>query len=329
MQDTTGRRTLTQTLLAVPALISARPLLAAAPWPSRPLRVIVGFPPGQSMDVLPRAMAEAMSRRIGQPVVIENRAGGVGVPAVEALIRSVPDGHTLAVGVPSTLVVNPVLMPNLSYAPTRDVVPVARLFDVAVVVSVHAAVPVRTPAEFVAWLRANPGTRYASAGPATSPHLAAELFARRLGLSMEHVAYRGSAGALADVAAGVVPVMFDSAPPTLAVLPTGRIRLVAVTAPARLYLLPDTPTVAESLIPGFEAAGWAGLVAPRGTPTTVTEAINVAVRGALEDTGVGERFAALGAVPRPGTSAEFDAFIGSEREKWGDVLRTARIRLDG
>jgi len=321
-----------------PLLLAALPSLlppwtgvvrAETVWPSRPVRVVVPFPPGQSTDVLPRLVGEVLSRRLAQPFVFENRAGGVGVPGTEAVVRAAPDGHTLGVGAVSTLAVNPALLPNLPYDVDRDLALVAKLFDVALAVVVHPSAPARTLPELLDWLRSNPGIRYASAGPATTPHLAAELFARRLGLSLEHVPYRGSGPAMADLVAGVVPLMFDTVTSALPQAQAGRVRLLAVTTAWRLPRLPDTPTVAEAASPGFEAVAWGGLVAPAATPARIVEAINAEVRAALADNTLAERLSELGAVAVPGTAAEFAAFVRSEAGKWGEVVRSARIRLDG
>ena len=326
------RPTKRQVLAAAPfatLLTQPRGVRADSGWPSRPVRVVVPFPPGQSMDVLPRVLGDVLTRRLAQPFVFENRPGGVGVPAIEAVVHAAPDGHTLAVGAISTLAVNPVLLPRLPYDVERDLVPVARLFDVAVVVLVHPSVPARTIHDLIDLLRANPGVRYASAGPATTPHLAGELLARRLGLALEHVSYRGSAPAMADVIAGVVPLMFDTATSAVPHVRSGRVRLLAVTSATRLPRLPDTPTVAETVDAGFEAVGWGGLVAPAGTPRQRVETINAEIRAALADPVLIDRFAELGAVPTPTTAADFSAFVRAEGVKWGDLVRGAGIRMDG
>lgn len=324
----TRRRVLGATL-PIPLLLRTGVARADTAWPNRPVRVVVPFPPGQSTDVLPRLVGEALSRRLAHPLVFENRAGGVGVPGTEAVARAAPDGHTLGVGAVSTLTVNPAVLPRLPYDVGRDLAPVAKLFDAALAVAVHPSVPARSLPDLVSWLRANPGTRYASAGPATTPHLAAELFARRLGLSLEHVPYRGSGPAMADLVAGVVPLMFDTAASAVPQAQAGRARLLAVTTAARLSRLPDTPTVAEAVSPGFEAVAWGGLVAPAGTPAPLVEAINGEVGRALRDPALADRFAELGAVPAPGTPAEFAALVRAEAAKWGEVVRAAGIRLDG
>lgn len=306
---------------------------AAAPWPARPVRVVVPFPPGQSLDVLTRAVADAMARRLGQPVAVENRGGGAGVPGTEAVAHAPPDGHTLGVGSVSTLAANPALLPRLPYAVGRDVVAVAGLYDIAIAVLAHAggaaAPPPGGPAELVAWLRTHPGTRFASAGPATTPHLAGELVARRLGLALEHVPYRGSAPALADLAAGVVPLAFDTVAAASPLVSTGRVRAVAVLSRARFSAWPGVPTLAETVLPGFEATAWGGLVAPGATPPGVLDAIAAAVREALADPAVGERLAALGAAPRFRGPADFAAFVRGEAERWGAVVRETGVRLDG
>lgn len=329
MPNRVVRRHLLGSLLPSSLLMQTNGTRAQTVWPIRPVRVVVPFPPGQSTDVLPRLLGEVLSRRLSQPLVFENRAGGVGVPGTEAVARAAPDGHTLGVGAVSTLAVNPSLLPNLSYKVERDLVPVAKLFDVVLAVVVHPAVPPRTLPEFVSWLRENPGTRYASAGPATTPHLTAELFARRLGLSLEHVPYRGSASAMADLVSGVVPMMFDTVTSALPQARADRVRILAVTTARRLPHLPDTPTISETASPGFEAVAWGGLIAPAGTPARLVTTVNAEVRAALDDPGLMERFAGLGAVPTPGTPGEFTDFVRAETAKWGDLVRDARIRLDG
>ena len=317
--------------VALPATSLLRPGLARADaaWPVRPVRVVVPFPPGQSMDVLPRILGQVLAQRLAYPLVFENRAGGVGVPGTEAAARAAPDGYTLGIGAMSTLAVNPTLLPHLPYDPERDLAPVARVFAGAQAVVVHPSVPARTLPELVNWLRANPGTRYASAGPATTPHLAAELLARRLGLVLEHVAYRGSGSAMADLVAGVLPLMVDSASSALPQARAGRVRLLAVTTAARLPSWPDTPTVAETVSPGFEVVGWGGLVAPAATPAQLIGTINAAIQAGLRDPVLVDRFAELGAVPTPGTAGEFAAFVRAEAGRWGELVRAARIRLDG
>ena len=281
------------------------------------------------MDVLPRILGEVLARQLAYPLVFENKAGGVGVPGTEAVARAAPDGHTLGIGAMSTLAVNPALLPHLPYDPEPDLVPVARVFAGAQAVVVHPSVPAGTLPELVDWLRGHPGTRYASAGPATTPHLAAELLARRLGLVLEHVAYRGSGAAMADLMAGVLPLMVDSASSALPQARAGRVRLLAVTTATRLPSWPDTPTVAEMVSPGFEVVGWGGLVAPAATPAWHVETISAAVQAGLRDLALAERFAELGAVPTPGTAGEFATFMRTETVRWGELVRAAGIRLDG
>ncbi len=323
------RRTLLSAALATTSVLRPGPVRADAVWPVRTVRVVVPFPPGQSMDVMPRILGEVLMRRLSYPFVFENRAGGVGVPGTEAMVRATPDGHMLGIGAMSTLAVNPALMPQLPYDPERDLTPVAGVFAGAQAVVVHPSVPARTLSDLVNWLRANPGTRYASAGPATTPHLAAELLARRLGLALEHVAYRGSGPAMADLVAGVLPLMVDSASSALPQARAGRVRLLAVTTAQRLPGWPETPTVTETVSPGFEVVGWGGLVAPAATPARLVETINAAIQASLRDPVLVDRFAEFGAVPTPGTAGDFAAFVRAETARWGELVRVTGIRLDG
>jgi tripartite-type tricarboxylate transporter receptor subunit TctC len=293
------------------------------------VRIVVPFPPGQSVDVLPRILAEALSRRLPHPVVVENRPGGVGTIGTEVVVRAAPDGHTLGMGAVSTLAVNPALLPRQPYDIGRDLAPVAKLFDVALALAVNPSVPAADLPGLVRWLRDNPGARYASAGPATTPHLTGELFAHRLGLDLVHVPYRGSGPAMSDVVAGVVPLTFDTVTSALPQARGGRLRLLAITTAARLERLPETPTVAETVSPGFEAVAWGGLVAPAGTPEPLIKIINAEIYHALVDPAVADRFADLGAAATPGSPEAFRAFIRAETEKWGGLVRATGVRLDG
>ena len=321
----TSRRALLAAGLALPLA----PRLALAQPEAAPLRLVVPFPPGQSMDVLPRVLAEALGRHAGLHLVVENKPGGVGTIGTEAVAHAAPDGSVLGIGGPSILSVNPVLLDRQPYDVERDLAPVVRLFDVALAVVVHPDLPVRDMAGLVAWLRANPGTPYASAGPATTPHLAAEFFAQRLGLRLQHVPYRGSGPAMGDLLAGNIRLMFDTvtsaAPPAAA----GRVRLLGVLSRERLASLPAVPTVAESCDPGFEAVAWGGVIAPAATPAAVLERLNGAFNTALRDPAVVARYTELGATPAGGSRAEFAAFIRTEATKWQAVVRAAHIRLAG
>jgi tripartite-type tricarboxylate transporter receptor subunit TctC len=315
------RRTLLASALF--AALAAR----AEGFPTGPVRIITPFPPGQSMDVLPRILADRLSARWPQRVIMENKPGGVGTIGMEAVVRSAPDGHTLGIGSPSTLAVNPTLLPNAPYDAARDLAPVARLFDVAIGIVVNPAVPVRDMAGLVAWLKANPGTQYGSAGPATMPNLIAELLAMRLGVTIGHVPYKGSAPMLADLVAGHLPLAVDTMASAGPLAREGRLRLLAVTTGRRLASFPDTPTVAETVLPGFDASSWGGLVAPAATPLPLREWIAGEFAAVLREEAVATRFGELGATPAPLGPVAFGGFIAQETATWGEVIKAAGIQL--
>jgi tripartite-type tricarboxylate transporter receptor subunit TctC len=309
---------------------AARAQNAAETFPNRPVRFVVPFPPGQAADIFARLMADELSRRWPQRVVVENRAGGAGSVGMEAAARSEPDGHTLCIGTSGTLGINPSVQPRLPYDAERDFAPVTNIFTVPLVVVAHPSFEGKDLAGLIAAARARPGELpYASAGPATAQHMTGEMFAYRLGLKMSHVPYRGSGPAMSDLVAGNVPVMFDSLASALPHVQAGRIRPLAVTSRARVPQLPEVPTVAEAAVPGFEAAGWSGIVAPAGTPPAILRRINADAVAVLRDPAVAARMMEMGGFPAPGTPAEFGAFIRAEIAKWREVAQAAQVRLDG
>jgi tripartite-type tricarboxylate transporter receptor subunit TctC len=315
-------------LLAAPAAI-ALPARAQEAWPSRPVRMIVPFPPGQAADVFARLVAEQLSQRWPQRVVVENRAGGAGVIGMEAVARAAPDGYTLGVGTSGTLGVNPAVLDRIPYDVERDFAPITNIFVVPLLVIVHPGFAPRSIEELVAHVRANPGQTFASAGPATAQHMTGEMFAHRAGLRMQHVPYRGSAPAIADLIAGNVQLMFDSTASALPHVRSGRVRALAITTAYRMAAMPDVPTLAETVLPGFSGAGWSGLVAPAATPRPIVEQINREVVAILREPAMIERIAGMAGIPDPGTPEEFTAFIRSEMAKWAEVARIAQVRLEG
>lgn len=317
-----------RTLLTAPAALAA-PARAQEAWPTRPVRMIVPFPPGQAADVFARIVAEQLSQRWPQRVVVENRAGGAGAIGMEAVARAAPDGYTLGVGTSGTLGVNPAVLERIPYDVVRDFAAITNIFIVPLLVVVHPGFAPRSIQELVAHVRANPGQTFASAGPATAQHMTGEMFAHRAALRMQHVPYRGSAPAIADLIAGNVQLMFDSTASALPHVRAGRVRALAITTAYRVAALPDVPTVAETVLPGFSGAGWSGLVAPAATPRTVIETVNREVVAILREPATVERIAAMAGIPDPGTPEEFAAFIRSEMAKWAEVARIAQVRLEG
>ena len=317
-----------RTLLAAGALLPGA-AFAQAEYPNRPVRIIVPFPPGQATDIVTRLIADELSRRWPQRVVVENRAGGAGVPALEAGARAPADGYTLINGTSGTLGINPGVIQRLPYDPLRDFAPITNVAMVPLMIIAHPSFPAQTLDALLAKARAEPGRiDVASAGPATSQHMAAEMFAHQAGIQLNIVHYRGSGPAVTDLIAGNIPVMFDSVASALPHIRGGRARAIAVTVRARVAQLPETPTIAERLA-GYEAAGWSGLVAPAGTPPDIVRKINADVVAILGEPAVIERIAGLGMIADPGTPAAYAAFVAAEIAKWREVARIANVRLDG
>ncbi len=313
-------------------LTAAAPFAARAqtePYPNRPVRMIVPFPPGQAADVFARLIADQLAQRWPQRVVVENRAGGAGAIGMEAAARAAPDGYTLGVGTSGTLGVNPGVMDRLPYDAVRDFAPITGIFLVPLVVITHPGFPPRDMAALVAHIRAQPGQTFASAGPATAQHMTAEMFAHQAGLRMTHVPYRGSGPAIADLIAGNVQLMFDSTASAMPHIQAGRVRALGITTAYRMAALPDVPTIAETVLPGFSAAGWSGLVAPIGTPESVIAKINRDVTALLREPAVASRIIGLASIPDPTTPEEFGAFVRAEIVKWTAVARAAGVRLEG
>jgi len=318
-----------RTLMAAAATLST-PALGQGDWPNRPVRIIVPFPPGQAADIVTRLLADELSRRWPQRVVVENRAGGAGAPALEAGARSAPDGYTLICGTSGTLGINPSVLPRLPYDAERDFAAITNVAIVPLLIVAHPSLRANTPQELAALARAEPGrVDVASAGPATSQHLAAELLQLRTGLRFNIVHYRGSGPAIADLIAGTIPVMFDSVASAQGHIRGGRVKPIALCTATRIPQLPEVPTIAETISPGYEAFGWSGLVAPAGTPAEILARINADVVAMLRDGPIAQRIQDMAMIPAPSTPAEFAAFIRAEIAKWGEVARAANVRLDG
>ncbi len=329
---TIHRRSLIAVALAAPLLpLSAALAQGGAGWaPNRPVRFVVPFPAGGATDVVARVLAERLQERLGQPVVVENRTGAGGNVGVENVVRSAPDGHTILMGTTGTLTVNPHLYPGLPFAPAKDLAPVSMAFATDHVLIVNPAVPARTAQEFLALAKARPGQlSYGSAGAGSSTHTVAELFKMVAGVDIQHVPYRGSAPALNDTVAGTVQVMLDQLPSAIGQIRAGTVRVLAVTGPRRSRLLPEeVPTVAEIGLPDAEATSWGAVMAPAGTPAPVIERVNAIIVEALAMPAVQERLAQAGADAVSSSPAELGERIRAETEKWGRVVKAARITVN-
>ena len=299
----------------------------AQEWPTRTVRIIVPFPAGGSADLLPRIVGEKLSARWGQPVIVENRPGAAGNIGATAVYQSEPDGYTLLSAPPPPLVINRLLYPALAYDSTKFV-PMTVIAAIPNVVLVNPKVGVETVKDFVALVKSNPGKlNYSSQGAGTTSHLTTELFKHMAGgLNIVHVPYKGTAPALAALLAGEVELMCDNLGVSLQHVKSGRIKALAVASPKRIASLPDVPALAETL-PGFEAVAWFGIVGPPGTPAAIAEKVSSSVREALQLPDVRQRLATASAEPMGLTPAETAAYMKQETERWGEVIRTANVKL--
>jgi tripartite-type tricarboxylate transporter receptor subunit TctC len=309
------------------ALPTISRIASAQAYPSRPVRLIVGAPPGGGFDIVARLMGQWLSGRLGQSFVIENRPGAGSNIATEAVVRALPDGYTLLL-VTAVNAISTSLYEKLSFNLSRDIAPVAGITRVPDVMVANLSVPSRTVPEFIAYVKANAGKlTMASGGVGTPSHLEGELFKTMTGVDMLHVPYRGVAPALTDLLGGQVQVTFTSMPPGIEYIRAGRLRALAVTTATRSNALPDIPTVGEFL-PGYEGGIWYGLGAPKATPAEIVNKLNKEVNAALDDPKMKARLADLGGTPLPGSPVQFGKLIADETEKWGKVIRAANMKPD-
>jgi len=299
----------------------------AQAYPSRPVHVIVATTAGATTDIIARLIGQWLSERLGQQFLIENRPGGGNNVGTEAVVRAAADGYTLLF-VNAVNAINATLFEKLNYNFIADIVPVAGIIRVPLVMQVNPSVPAKTVPEFMAYARANPGKiNMASAGIGSTPHVAGELFKMMTGLDMLHVPYRGGSQAITDLIGGQVQVMFEPVAGPLEHLRAGRLRPLAVTTATRSAALPEVPTVSD-FVPGYEASSWYGIGVPKGTPAEIVDKLNQEINTALVDPKMRARFADLGATVLAGSPSDFGKFIADETEKWGKVVKFARIKAD-
>jgi tripartite-type tricarboxylate transporter receptor subunit TctC len=321
-------------LLAAPGLALAAPRARAqAPtgaqpaWPSQPIRIVVPFAAGGATDILARALAQRLQAEWGQPVVAENRTGAGGTIGADAVAKAAADGHTLLLGTTATQSITGHLYPSLPYDPVRDFAPVAPIAAVPMLLVVHPSVPARDVAGLVALARARPGeVTFASSGQGAITHLASELFAARAGITLAHVPYRGSAPAMADLISGRVLMMIDHATTVLPQIRAGALRAVAAAGPKRMAELPEVPTIAET-VPGVEVTSWFGVLAPAGTPAPVVGRLQAAIHTALDHADMQARLREQGAEAMLMDPDAFAALIARDSARWGDVVRSAGVKL--
>jgi tripartite-type tricarboxylate transporter receptor subunit TctC len=298
-------------------------------YPSKPVRVVVPFPPGGATDIVGRAIAERLQAALGQPFVVENKPGASGNIGVADVARAAPDGYTLVIGAPQTLTINPQLFKNLPFDPQKDLAPIAVVASVPNVLIVNNKLAARTPQELVALAKQNVGRlNYGSSSTGSTPHLSAEMFKSMTGSFIVHVPYRGSSLALQDLIGGQIDMMFDNLPASLPHIQSGTVRALAVTSLKRSSSAPQLPTLDESGLPGFDAQGWFSLLAPAGTPQTILERLNAEVNKTLATPEFRERLAKVGADPVGGSIEDFRERLRSETERWAKVIKFANVKAD-
>ena len=315
-------------LLALGLGCAAAPAVAQD-YPSRPVTLVVPFPPGGPTDLFARRIAIELSKALGKQVVVENRAGAGGLIGSQAVARAAPDGYTLLMATTGTHAINATLYPKAGYDPVLDFAPICPVSRTSNLLVVNPAVPAKTVKELIALAKSKPGAlTVASSGSGTTIHLSAELFKAMTQTDMVHVPFKGTAGALTELIAGRVDVMFDNFSTAWPQVKAGRLRALAVTGAKRNGAAPDLPTIAAAGVPGYEAPVWFGVVAPAGTPDAVVKKLNAEIRKALEAQAVRERFAAEGAEPFPLSPAEFADLIKTDIARWGEAVRRSGARVE-
>ena len=312
-------------LAAGAALPAVSRIARAQTYPSRPVRIIVGFPAGGANDIMARILGQWLSDRLGRPFLVENRPGANTNIAAEAAINAAPDGYTLLVTTVSNAV-SATLYENLKFNFIRDIAPVASVARGTYVMVVNPSVPARTVPEFIAYAKDNLGkVAMASAGIGSGPHVAGELFKAMTGVSMVHVPYRGDAPAITDLLGGQVQVYFSTLPGSIEHIRSGKLRALAVTTAARAEALPEIPSVGE-LVPGYEASQWNGVGAPKNTPAQIIDRLNKEINAALADPKIRAQISDLGSTVLPGSPADFGKLIADETDKWAKVVKLAGLK---
>jgi tripartite-type tricarboxylate transporter receptor subunit TctC len=315
-------------LLAFMFVVAASVAIADT-YPSKPIRLLVGVPPGGANDFVARAIAQQLTEQLGQSVVVENRGGAGGNIAADLVAKSPPDGYTLFLSVIGTMAINPSLYPSIPFDSIRDFATISQLTSMPQVMLVHPSIPANTVQEFIAYAKKNPGKiNFASGGSGTATHLAAELFKSMAGIDMVHVPYKGNGPATVDLLSGRVAVMFDQIATALPSVKDGRLHALGVSTAKRSPAAPDIPTIAEGGLPGYDVTTWHGLVAPAGTPRPIIDRLHDEVVKALNSPMVKQRFASAGIVPVSSTPEEFAAFTQAEVIRWRAVVGESGAKLE-
>jgi tripartite-type tricarboxylate transporter receptor subunit TctC len=322
---------------ALAALVAAGFLLTAhaqaqspaAPYPAKPIHIVVTFPPGGSSDAIVRMLVPRLTEKLGQQVVVDNRPGAGGNIGLALVAKAPPDGYTLGLGAAGALSANVSLYAQMPFDPIKDFTPVTMLAAIPFVIIGHPSVNAKTQRDLIALAKSEPGKlSIGHGGNGTAMHLSAQLFEQMADIKLVDVPYKGSGPATVDVLAGQVPLAVVDLPSALQQIKAGKLTGYAVTSPHRLPTLPDVPTVAEQGLTGYDSTGWFGVVAPAGTPAAIVERLNAEITAALNDDEIKARMRNLGVEPAPSTPAEFEAYIKSETQKWGKVIKAAGIKIE-
>lgn len=315
--------------VAAAALAVTAGLAGAQTYPSRPIRLIVPFGPGSTVDIMARALAGPLFEQLGQTIVVENKPGAGGTVGVDMIAKAPRDGHTVGIGTTGPLTINPALQSRMPFDTLNDLAPVSLIATGPNAVLVHPSVPAQNVKELIALARAKPGAlNFASSGVGSTNHLAGELFNAVAGVQMVHVPYKGNAEALADLLAGRVQVLFSGLPPVMSQVQSGKARVLAIAGPARAGALPNVPTVAEAGLPGAEVLVWYGLLAPAGTPKDIVARLNAEIARALGRPEIRARLIEAGSDPASSTPEEFGRMIASDLAKWKKVITAANIKIE-
>lgn len=316
-------------LMAFSAWASVGDAAAQSGYPAGPVRIVVGWPPGQTTDIVARVVAEQLSREMGQQFVVENKPGAAGIIGTEFVKNARPDGYTLSVNSTGPMAINPGLYKNLPYDPVKDFAAVGMIVKVPIYLAVNKDVPARNFPEFVAYVKANPGKlAYGSGGNGTTAQLATEMLKGLTGMDLNHIPYKGNPAAMTDMIGGRVVAMFDSAPSVIPRYKAGQINVLGIATLSRSRNEPDIPTIAEQGVPGFEAMTWIGLFAPAGTPKPIIDKLNAALNKAVLSPALSATLEKSGSEPAQTTPEEFAATLKKEVASWGKVIRDADIKLD-
>jgi len=300
----------------------------AQPWPSKPIRLIVPFGAGSTSDIIARTIGASLSKDVGQQVVVENKPGAGGTIGAAEAARAPADGHTLVLGTVASHGTGVIMMQNVTYDPVKDFAPITLIANAPSMIVVHPSVPVRTPAELVAWLKENPGTSFTSAGPGTTAHLAGESFAAKAGVKMVHVPYKAVGQAITDVVAGQVKVMVYQLAGLKGHIDAGALRPIAAVSAKRIAALPNVPTIAETIAPGFDFAPWFGIMAPAGTPRPVVQRLHQVIVKSLETPELKKQLDAQGLEAVGMEPDRFTEFMKTDIQRWREVIAASGVKTN-